>query len=139
MKSNPFWLWVLTGLLVVAAAPAFGADGPASTETLTLAGATICERVSGVSPVRPAIVFSIDLGRVSCFTLFDPVPEKGTILHKWYFRDKLVTAKRLTLKPPRWATYTSIQLRQADIGPWRVEIIDPSGRLMKTLRFSITE
>jgi hypothetical protein len=45
----------------------------------------------------------------------------------------------LTLKPPRWSTFSSIQLREADKGPWRVEIVDEKDRLHKTLRFSITD
>ena len=60
-------------------------------------------------------------------------------LHKWYRRGELITTKRLTLKPPRWSTYSSIQLREADKGPWRVEIWDDYNHLLDTLRFSVTE
>jgi hypothetical protein len=45
----------------------------------------------------------------------------------------------LTINTPRWSTFTSVQLRDADKGPWRVEITDKSGNLMHTLRFSITD
>jgi hypothetical protein len=51
----------------------------------------------------------------------------------------LVTSKRLTLKPPRWATFSSIQMREGDKGPWRVEIWDEQNQLIKTLRFSVTD
>jgi hypothetical protein len=50
-----------------------------------------------------------------------------------------VYRKRLILKPPRWASVSSIKLREADKGPWRVEIRDAEGRLLATLRFSITD
>jgi hypothetical protein len=60
-------------------------------------------------------------------------------LHKWYQRDNLVTEKQLTINPPRWSSFTSVQLRDADKGPWRVEISDEDGNLMQTLRFSITD
>lgn len=99
----------------------------------------MCETIQEYAPVFPAVVFSIERGRVSCFTEFDLVPEKTYVHHKWYRRDSLVTVKRLTINPPRWSSFTSVQLRDADKGPWRVEITDGNDNLMRTLRFSITD
>lgn len=106
---------------------------------LTIARAVICEEIKDFVPYNTAAVFSIAIGKVSCFISFDPVPEKTVIYHKWYHQDKLSTNKRLTLQPPRWSTYTSIQLRETDKGPWRVEIVDQAGKLLNVLRFSVTE
>ena len=106
---------------------------------LTLTEAVVCEGIESYAPRTPAVVFSINIGKVSCYSNFDPVPKKTYIHHRWYFKDRLSTKKRLYLKPPRWATYTSIQLREADRGPWRVEITDKEGNVFKVLRFSITD
>ena len=108
-------------------------------DTLKLVRAVMCETIQEYAPVFPAVVFSIERGRVSCFTEFDQVPEKTYIHHKWYRHDSLVTVKRLTINPPRWSSFTSVQLRDADKGPWRVEITDGDDNLMRTLRFSITD
>ncbi|WP_155316485.1 DUF2914 domain-containing protein [Desulfosarcina alkanivorans] len=108
-------------------------------DELKLVRAVMCETIQEYAPVFPAVVFSIERGRVSCFTEFDLVPEKTYIHHKWYRRDNLVTVKRLTINPPRWSSFTSVQLRDADKGPWRVEITDGNDNLMRTLRFSITD
>ena len=99
----------------------------------------MCEEVKDLTPRNPSVVFSIKIGTVSCFTSFDRVPEKTFIYHKWFHRDDPSTKKRLTLHPPRWATYSSIQLRETDKGPWRVEISDQKGNLLRILRFSITD
>lgn len=104
-----------------------------------LARAVMCETVKEYSPINAAVVFSIELGRASCFTAFDPVYEKTTIHHKWYRRGNLVTVKRLTINPPSWSSLSSIQLRDADKGPWRVDITDEQGSVIHTLRFSITD
>ncbi|MGD8701743.1 MAG: DUF2914 domain-containing protein [Desulfosarcina sp.] len=104
-----------------------------------MARAVMCERIQEYAPVNPAVVFSIERARISCFTEFDPVPEKTHVYHRWYRRDSLITVKRLTINPPRWSTFTSVQLRDADKGPWRVEITDENGDRMHTLRFSITD
>ncbi len=106
---------------------------------LALAEAVMCEGIESYAPRTPAVVFSINIGKVSCFTNFVPVPEKTHIYHRWYFKDRLSTQKRLHLKPPNWATYSSIQLREADQGPWRVEVTDKDGHIFETLRFSITD
>ena len=99
----------------------------------------MCEDIKDLIPQSPAVIFSIKIGKVSCFTSFDPVPEKTFIYHKWFHRDDPSTKKRLTLQPPRWATYSTIQLRETDKGPWRVEISDQKGNLLRILRFSITD
>jgi hypothetical protein len=104
-----------------------------------LVNAVMCEDVVNREPLNVAAVFSIAGSKVSCFSLFDPVMERTTIYHNWYYRDELSTKIKLTINPPRWATYSTIQLREADKGPWRVEITDADGNVLQTLRFSITD
>ena len=135
-RNNLSWL-VLAALVLVLPGAAAGQNDDAA--TLTLARAVMCETIQEYAPVNTAVVFSIERGRVSCYTEFDPVPDKTYIFHRWYRQDKLITVKRLTINPPRWSTFTSVQLRDADKGPWRVEITDKDGNLMHTLRFSITD
>lgn len=105
----------------------------------TLARAVMCESIVDYEPSNAAVVFSVSSGRISCYTSFRNVPSATFTVHRWYRRDVLVTTKRLTLKSPSWSTYSSIQLREADKGPWRVEIFDHEERLLKTLRFSVTD
>jgi hypothetical protein len=97
-------------------------------EKLTLKEAYMCEAVKNFSPINPAVVFSISAKSICCFTVFDPVPEKTVVYHKWYRKDRLTTTQSLTLEPPAWRTYSSIQLREADKGPWRVEIVGPKAQ-----------
>lgn len=132
---------LLAGLLFAAGSGAVVAEAAADDikPVLTLTEATMCEGIESYMPKSPAVVFSVSTGRLSCFTAFDPVPRKAIISHRWYFRDQLITTKRLHLRPPKWATYSSIQPRQTDIGPWRVEVVDPDGAVMQTLRFSIVQ
>jgi hypothetical protein len=111
----------------------------AAADKLILTSAVMCEDVQDRQPLYEGVVFSIGIGRVFCYTLFDPVPEKTVIIHNWYNRDKLSTKINLLLHPPRWTTYSAIQLRESDKGPWRVEIVDSEGRILQILRFSVTE
>ncbi|MFH1351277.1 MAG: DUF2914 domain-containing protein [Pseudomonadota bacterium] len=114
-------------------------SGQSASQGLTIVQAVMCEEIKENSPHNQAVVFSITVGRVHCFTSFDPVPEKTSIYHNWYSRDKLNTRIKLSLQPPRWATFSRIQLREADTGPWRVDITDEKGKILQVLRFNITD
>lgn len=105
----------------------------------TLTRAVMCESIQKFAPNNIAVVFSIDVGRIHCFTEFDPVPKQTIIFHRWYQSGNLVSVKQLTVNPPRWSSISSMQLRDADKGPWQVEVTDKNGKLLHTLRFSITD
>ena len=105
----------------------------------TLVKAAMCEEVKKSTPKNQAVVFSMNLGRVFCYTSFDPVPEKTIIHHNWFYRDKLSSKINLVLNPPRYSTYSRIQLRENDKGPWRVEITDKRGNILDILRFSVVD
>ena len=101
--------------------------------------AIMCEKVENLNPIRHAIVFSVSAGQVYCYTSFDPVVQPSLIYHRWFHHNELSTQTRLRLYPPKWATYSVIQLRETDKGPWRVEISDQNGHIFEVLRFSITD
>ena len=113
--------------------------GSQSGNLITLVQAVLCEDIQGNLPQNPTTVFSIERRTAVCFTAFDPVPRKAVIYHHWFHRDTPSARIKLTLKPPRWSTYSSIQLRAEDIGPWRVEVTDSQGNIFHVLRFSVTE
>jgi hypothetical protein len=119
-------------------APSAEVSAP-SAEELTLIKAVMCESIQKFAPTNEAVVFSINLGRIYCFTEFDPVPKQTVIYHKWYQRGTLVSVKQLTVNPPRWSSISSMQLRDADKGPWQVDVTDNNDILLYTLRFSITD
>ena len=115
------------------------AEAPDSSPRPKLGYATMCERVDNLTPTKPGLVFSVSAGQVCCFTSFDPVPQPTLVYHRWFHRDELSTQTRLRIYPPKWATYSVIQLRETDKGPWRVEITDQNGRVFNVLRFSIVD
>jgi hypothetical protein len=137
------WKMALGGAAILLCLGAFceknGLSAAAASDKPILTTAVMCEDVQDRQPLYEGVVFSIGIGRVFCYTLFDPVPEKTVIVHNWYNRDNLSTKIKLPLQPPRWTTYSAIQLRESDKGPWRVEITDSEGRILQILRFSVTE
>ena len=132
----PIWSIALIGCLL--ALPA-GAQSQADSEPLTLVHAVMCEDIQDGKPVKETVVFSYEADKAVCFTFFNPVPKKTHIFHRWYRRDRLNAKVKLQVNPPQGSTFSRIQLREGDKGPWRVEITDAEGNLLKVLRFSITD
>ena len=108
-------------------------------QALHLKQAVMCQHVENLTPVDSGVVFSVSSGQVCCYTSFDLVPRHTVVYHRWYHRDELSTQTRLRLYPKKWSTYSVIQLRETDKGPWRVEVVDQSGYVFDVLRFSITD
>lgn len=133
---------LLCGILLWLAGLSFSADAqdePSAQHRIRLVQAAMCESIDTFEPKNISVAFPVDTGRVSCFSSFADLSDTTYVEHRWYRRDELITTKRLTLKPPSWSTYSSIQLREADKGPWRVEIHGADDRQLKTLRFSVCD
>lgn len=136
---NKTSITLLAVLLLVTPGSAWSQNESSSPDEPTLVRAVMCESIEKFEPVNHAVVFSIDIGRLSCFTEFDPVPQQAIIYHQWYHRGSLISKKQLTINPPRWSSFSSMQLRETDKGPWQVDITDENGNIFQTLRFSITD
>lgn len=130
-----FWLFVGITPAALEAQDTF----PQPASQLKLTGAFMCETIRAFKPVNKGVVFSVSVGKIFCYTSFDNIPTKMFIHHHWYRQDQLVTRRALQLLPPRWSSASSIQIREADKGPWRVVVTDDNGRVLNTLRFSITD
>ncbi len=136
MRYHVFWGALLTWC-IGSISPAFSEQEP--TGKLTLRQAVMCEALEDSQPKNSAAVFSVSLGRVFCFTRFDPVPSGTYAYHSWYYKDRLIIRQKLFLRPPEGFAFSSMQLRGYDKGPWRVEITNPSNEIIYVLRFSITD
>lgn len=117
----------------------FIADADAESDKAIMVKAVMCESIANYQPINPAVVFSISQGEVFCYSMFDPVNEKTTISHKWYKKDQLIFSMKLNLSPPKWSTFSRIQIRNEDKGPWRVDIRNEDDVLLQSLRFSMAD
>ncbi|MBA4368096.1 MAG: DUF2914 domain-containing protein [Desulfobacterium sp.] len=106
---------------------------------LTVVRAMVCEDVKNLLPVNPTVVFSVEKEKAFCFAEIEGIVKSDTIYHDWIRRDAHVVGFKQVLKPPRWSTSSSITLRETDKGPWRVEITDMDGNILKILRFSVVD
>ncbi len=139
LKNNKLIKLNITLILIGGIVLIFTSNAMSELAETKMVQSVMCEAIENFQPVNPAVVFSISQGEVFCYSNFDPVIEKTFIFHKWYKKDKLIFTMKLTLSPPKWSTFSRIQIRNADKGPWRVELLDANEVLLKTLRFSMAD
>ena len=139
----PFLVLLFVPFLCICAPESSMAEGqsPAGAvpEGAALHQAAICEAVRDSSPVNSGVVFSSEIGKVFCHTSFTPANRKGVIFHCWYHNGQLSNKQRLAVHAPEFAASSSMQLREADKGPWQVEIVDAAGKILRVLRFSVVD
>lgn len=108
-------------------------------DKLLVVRAKTCEEMSNLQPVNQTTVFSVTRDKAFCFAEIEGIEKTTHIYHNWIRRDNHVAGIKLVVKPPRWSTVSSISLRETDKGPWRVEIEDMNGKILKILRFSVVD
>lgn len=84
--------------------------------------------------------FPKDVGRLICYTQVVGARSRLTVLHRWYWRDKLQTEIPLRIEGPRWRTFSEKQIPSGQTGPWKVEVVRAEdGVVLHTGGFTIRE
>lgn len=109
------------------------------TDGIRLVKAEICEDSKQGECIFPNKILSFSNNKVFCYTAFDLIAEPTFVYHKWYHRDELIATFTLKLKPGYYASVSSIQVKEKDKGPWKVEVVDSHNKTLIVLRFSIVD
>ena len=115
------------------------AAGKNSSPLFKVSKAQMAENIENLAPVHPTVIFPVENEKAFCYTRAENIETETYLYHHWIRRDISITKVKLLLKPPAWSTFSSITLREADKGPWRVEITDLAGNVYQTLRFSVVD
>jgi hypothetical protein len=71
-----------------------------------------------------------------CFTrLTAPEGSQGSIRHLWYRGEDKVAEYTLPIKGAKWRTYSKKRISRGLTGEWRVDVVDDSGKALKTVKF----
>ena len=120
---------------------AFGVLFPVTVfaDTMEVVNSAICENVVNREIANEGTSFSASAGKLYCFSKIGNIQSYTEVVHAWYYGDTERARVRLNVNPPAWRTYSSKIIQAHEIGAWRVEILDPSGNLLETLRFDVTQ
>jgi len=105
------------------------------TNNLSVARAALAARIENKQPVGVADTFS-EGTRVYLFsTILKPDATPMLIHHRWYRGEERAASIKLSVKAERWRTWSVIPVYGK--GPWRVDIVEPSGRVIHSEKFTV--
>ena len=99
----------------------------------------ICRSVENREPVGASENFEVSVGKLYCFTSIVGAQTPIEITHAWYFGDTERAQVSLPVRSPSWRTYSSKNIMPQEVGQWRVDVIGPEGKVLKTQTFTITQ
>ena len=132
----------LTAVIVALVSLCFflpAASNARESETIRVAGASICKYVFNRDAVDPGISFKTDVAKLYCHTKIVGAQESTEVVHVWNYGDMERARVTLAVNGSSWRTYSSKIIQPHEIGAWHVDVIDASGHLLETIRFSITQ
>ncbi|MBW1731222.1 MAG: DUF2914 domain-containing protein [Deltaproteobacteria bacterium] len=109
----------------------------AESSPLQVAEASICVDVVGLQCQGGDTTFSSHLGKLYCFTRIIGAQSPTQIFHVWYYKDKERARVPLQVNSPNWRTYSSKLIQSHEIGQWRVEVLGPDNKLIKSIYFQV--
>ncbi len=115
----------------------FGDISKLPESTISIETAAICEAVVNREPVGENDIFPKEIQRLYCFSRVIGAAEDTVVAHKWYYKDKAVSAVYLNVRSKNWRTYSNIRIRPEKTGEWKVEIISSKKKILKTIYFMI--
>ncbi|MGM0418991.1 MAG: DUF2914 domain-containing protein [Thermodesulfobacteriota bacterium] len=82
--------------------------------------------------------FSASLEKIYCYTEVSNPGEPVQISHVWYYNDQKVGEVYLNIgTSSAWRTWSSKKILKSWTGQWKVEVLSPSGEVLKSKDFIV--
>lgn len=104
---------------------------------LEIAEGVITTHVADHRPVDRVQGWSAASGPLYCFTRIVGVEDPTAIFHVWYRGKQEMARVELRVRSSPWNTWSVKTLEAGWTGDWRVEVVDASGRLLRTIPFTL--
>jgi hypothetical protein len=129
MKSSKLILCV--GILALTAFNAAAQD----TAAITVDRIAVCTAMVDREPQGEATEFDTIVESLYCFTELNGA--EGKVTHAWYQGDSLRAEITLNKgKAGRWRTWSNKHMSPEWKGEWRVDVLDESGNVLKSVAFT---
>ena len=115
------------------------AAGAQESNKLEVVAAAISKNVVAREAMDVGNRFSNSTPRLYCFTKIVGASQPTEVVHVWSYSGVERARISLAVKAASWRTYSSKAIQAHEIGPWRVDVLDPSGNLLETISFEITQ
>lgn len=106
---------------------------------LEVESAAICANVIDREPVGTGRTFNIAVGKLYCFTKIVGAETPTTITHVWYYGDTERARIKLSVRSMSWRTQSSKIIQAHEVGSWHVDVLAPSGKILRTIYVNVVQ
>ena len=99
--------------------------------------AVVAHRGENREPVRQGDSFPASVGEVSFYTLIEGDFGERVVDHVWVWKGEEVARVSLTVRGPRWRTWSSKTIPADWTGAWEARIEDSSGAVLASVPFTV--
>ena len=107
---------------------------------LSVIRAYVCKDIEQSEPAEAGKSFIADpdgLWRLCCFSEIAATSYPDTVVHAWFWGDRLMAEVRLFVGAATWRTWSTKRILDEWRGEWHVDILDRQGLLLERLDFSV--
>lgn len=134
MLSNRTPLLILAAALAATPLTAQQAEPDAAIEVTR---AVVATDVVDREPVGEAESFAAAVGQVYFYTVLEGDFPETRLEHVWLRDGEEVARVPLTVRGPRWRTWSSKSIPAEWAGDWEVQLVDEAGNVMESASFTV--
>lgn len=129
---------VVTALTLAAVArPASAQQATPDTSGINVSQAVVATGVENREPTGVAEQFPADVGTVYCYMVAEGDFPETQLVQVWMHGDQEMARVPLTVKGPRWRTWSSKKIMPDWTGDWTIRIEDADGNVLKSVSFTV--
>lgn len=134
MLSNRTPFLILAAALAATPLTAQQAEPDAAIEVTR---AVVATDVVDREPVGEAESFAAGVGQVYFYTVLEGDFPETRLEHVWLRDGEEVARVPLTVRGPRWRTWSSKSIPAEWAGDWEVQLVDEAGTVMESVSFTV--
>jgi len=129
---------ITTTMLLLGSATALAAQEPAEKAApFEVAEAVIATGVVEREPVGVGTEFPATVGTLYFYTIFTGEFDEARVEHVWLHEDKEMARVPLTVRGPRWRTWSSKSILPEWTGRWTVRVEGADGTVLRSTEFTV--
>jgi hypothetical protein len=132
-------LFTAAALLLAATAipEAAAAQMPGQASPLHVSNAVVATSVVDREPVGAGEAFGPNVGELYFHMIVEGDFREATLEHVWIRNGQEVARVPLTVRGPRWRTWSSKAIPSDWTGEWQVQVVDPEGEVLDAVSFTV--
>ena len=130
---------IATVFALLIAAPLAAQEEAMEAPPVEVTQAVVATDVQDREPMGVDTTFVADVGTVYFYTVFEGDFGEMQVEHVWMRDGEEIARVPLTVRGPRWRTWSSKEILPTWTGSWTVMVVDSAGNEHASVDFTVTE